>query len=108
MITPFWFEIDDDDDDDDCESDGEKDVQSYTAVSNTPTRITLTAKITQQKRKRTRSKSKVLGLIWRNIEFTSLVKLCLVVAPAVRFKKQKRQQERNIISNVEKCYKNCS
>ncbi|XP_048584518.1 inactive histone-lysine N-methyltransferase 2E isoform X2 [Nematostella vectensis] len=48
---------DDDEDDDDSEEEGQN--TTYTAVSNTPTRITLTAKVSRQKRKRTVGKNKV-------------------------------------------------
>ena len=37
-----------DDEDDDDDSEEERDTPSYTAVSNTPTRITLTAKVSQK------------------------------------------------------------
>ena len=51
----------DDDEDEDEESDEEpiRDVTSYTAVSNTPTRITLTARVSRQKRSRSVTKNKV-------------------------------------------------
>lgn len=54
-FLPF-FSQDDDDDDDDSEED--RDTPSYIAISNTPTRITLTAKVSQ-KRKRGPNKIKV-------------------------------------------------
>ena len=47
-----------DDDDDDEDSEEDRETPSYTAISNTPTRITLTAKVSQ-KRKRGPNKIKV-------------------------------------------------
>lgn len=48
-----------DDDDDDDESGEEADGTTYTAFSNTPTRITLTAKVSHTKRKNSGLKVKV-------------------------------------------------
>merc|ERR550519_3141750 len=51
-------EMSDDDDDDNDESAEEIDGTTYTAFSNTPTRLTLTAKVSHSKRKTTGPKVK--------------------------------------------------
>lgn len=60
MWLKFFSLQDDDNDDEDSEED--RDTPSYTAISNTPTRITLTAKVSQ-KRKRGPNKIKDQNVI---------------------------------------------
>lgn len=58
VIFPTMRILCPDDDDDDEDSEEDRETPSYTAISNTPTRITLTAKVSQ-KRKRGPNKIKV-------------------------------------------------